>query len=353
MNKLTKVGFSALCGSLAAISAANAGDITVTGGVDMTWVSHDGDTTGNPIGIGSNLTFKGSGELDNGWTFDYTVANTNANAYSATNLGLTMGGLGELNINQGNSGNGIAAYDDKMPTAWEEAWGAGVSTGVKTVLGIGASNNIQYKSPKVLGTTIVLAYSPEVGTADTSDKATTQGTDGLGKGYDAVIDINPSFGTELLSGFSIYAGGHYSEHHGNNKTYQQDVYEGVAGVTLDLGPISLGYASSGFALGTNKKNAAGVGAYEYYKSAMYGVAFNVNDDLSVSYGFHEQRKEGLFHPAATAVKESLRKVEVESWQIAYTVGGASIRVADTKSTNAKYAAGNNVDATTVSLGLAF
>jgi hypothetical protein len=39
MNKLTKVGLSALCGSLASISAANAGELSVTGGVDMTWMS--------------------------------------------------------------------------------------------------------------------------------------------------------------------------------------------------------------------------------------------------------------------------------------------------------------------------
>ena len=41
MNKVTKLGVSALCGSLAAVSAANAGDLTVTGGVDMSWVSQD------------------------------------------------------------------------------------------------------------------------------------------------------------------------------------------------------------------------------------------------------------------------------------------------------------------------
>ena len=35
MNKLTKIGLTSLCGSLAAVSAANAGDMTVTGGVDM------------------------------------------------------------------------------------------------------------------------------------------------------------------------------------------------------------------------------------------------------------------------------------------------------------------------------
>ena len=50
MNKLSKIGCSALCGSLAAISAANAGELTVTGGVDMTWVSLDSNDTGNPIG---------------------------------------------------------------------------------------------------------------------------------------------------------------------------------------------------------------------------------------------------------------------------------------------------------------
>ena len=133
MNKLTKVGFSALCGSLAAISAANAGELTVTGGADMTYVSKGTDVTGNPIGIGSNLSFKGSGELDNGWTFDLTVANTNANAYSAANITLDMGGLGKLNFNQGDSGNGVSAFDDKMPTAWEEAWGAGLTTGIRTV----------------------------------------------------------------------------------------------------------------------------------------------------------------------------------------------------------------------------
>jgi outer membrane protein OmpU len=130
MNKLTKLSCSALCGSLAAVSAANAGDMTVTGGVDMSWISLQGDVTGNPIGIGSNLTFKGSGELDNGWTFDVTVANLNADVYSSTVVDLVMGGLGKLNFNQGNSGNGIDAYDDKMPTAWEEPWGMGLQLGL-------------------------------------------------------------------------------------------------------------------------------------------------------------------------------------------------------------------------------
>ena len=143
MNKLTKVGCSALCGSLAAIAAANAGTLSVTGGADLTFTSLGEDVTGQPVGMGSNVTFKGSGELDNGWLVDLAIANANGAAYSAANVTVTMGGLGKINVNQGNSGNGIQAMDDMMPTAWEEAAGAGLSGGVKRVYGVGKSQNIQ------------------------------------------------------------------------------------------------------------------------------------------------------------------------------------------------------------------
>ena len=69
MNKLSKLGVSALCGSLAGITAANAGDLSATGSAHVTWYSQEGAVTGNPIGMASAVTFKGSGELDNGWTW--------------------------------------------------------------------------------------------------------------------------------------------------------------------------------------------------------------------------------------------------------------------------------------------
>ena len=94
MNKLTKLGVSALCGSLAAISTANAGDMTVTGGVDMSWISLPKAETGNPIGIGSNYTLSGSGELDNGWSVALSIAATNRMAYSTTNVPVTVPSLG-------------------------------------------------------------------------------------------------------------------------------------------------------------------------------------------------------------------------------------------------------------------
>jgi hypothetical protein len=352
MNKLTKVGCSALCGSLAAIASANAGTLSVTGGADMTWISNGTAVTGNPLGIGSNYTLNGAGELDNGWAFSLAIANTNLNAYSATVINLDMGGLGSLNFNSGNSGNGISAVDDKMPTAWEEAWGAGVSTGVRLPLGSGASQNIQYKTPSFgeNGSYISLTHAYDYGSADTNDKATAATEDQAGSSTDAVININPSLGTEILSGLNIFAGA--SQIKANKvDASRDDAYEGVAGITYDIGPLSLGAQWSGDYTGVDAEHKGhDQNVYNFYKAVAYGVAFNVNDDLSVSYGRWTHRKAGT-SSADTATTNA--EIDVTSAQIAYTMGGASIRIADTDAEDVSWSDGNNQSATTISLGLAF
>ena len=353
MNKLTKIGCSALCGSLAAISSANAGDLTVTGGADMTWISLGAADTGNPIGMGSNLTFTGSGEADNGWTWDLTIAQKNGALYSAAKVDIGMGGLGNLMINQGD-GNGLGAYDDKMPTAWEEPWGAGLNPDVQLVGGVGSSMNIQYTTPKTLGTTIVLAYAPELGAADTADKTTSgAASNELKSGWDAIVHMNPSFGTEALSGLNLYLGGSYREKTVDSATYQQDQADGTAQITLDLGPVSLGYGVSGKMTGYENQGAAANA--DFYKSHMYGVAFNVNDDLSLSYGYHDTRMEGIITADTSLNIEENRYVEVESWQVAYTMGGASFRLADVQAKNVGFSNATSADrtATVISVGLAF
>jgi len=351
MNKISKAGLTALCGSLAAISSANAGDMTVTGGVDMSWMTVGGGsaTTGNPIGMGSNLTYKGSGELDNGWTFDLTVAMLNQDAFSSTAVNLDMGSLGKLNFNSGDSGNGIDAFDDKMPTAWEEPWGMGLGTGIKLVSGVGPQSNVQYTTPTVGGITLVLATAPDMGGADVADKGYSGATasDKTGAGYDATININPTLGTEILSGLNLFVGAHMVEHYvGDAKPQNEAGYEAVGGITLDIGPVSLGYQTSGVDTGQNttKTDTA------WYKNHAYGIAFNINDDLSVSYGKH-QSQDGKVNPGDS---ESVH-MEVESYQIAYTIGGASIRYAEAEVDNAAYQTTTmyDKDAKVLSISLAF
>jgi len=354
MNKLTKVGCSALCGSLAAISAANAGEMTVTGGVDMSWMSFDDTVTGNPIGMGSNLTFSGSGELDNGWTFGVTVANLNGSAYSSTAVNIDMLGLGKLNINQGDSGNGIDAYDDKMPTAWEESWGAGLSTGIQMVSGVGPSMNVQYTTPTLLGITIAAAVAPSMGHSDTADKTSSGvNTANKGKGYDLTVNLNPSLGTEILSGLNLFAGGHYTEIYKSHASGNNDDnrYEGVAGITYDIGPISIGGARSGILTG----KSVGSTDVDYYRNNMYGVAFNVNDNLSLSYGKHESEQNFVNPNGVSGTSGEAVTMEVSSIQLAYTMGGASIRIAESKVDNKEYQTTASADqsATTISVSLAF
>ena len=87
---------------------------------------------------------------------------------------------------------------------------------------------------------------------------------------------------------------------------------------------------------------------------MYGIAFNVNDDLSISYGHHEMHQYDDQGSGRTDQwGDSL--IEVNSWQIAYTMGGASIRLAETSVDNAAYQTATNYDrdGTTLSVSLAF
>ena len=77
MNNLKKLGVSALAGSLVAVSA-HAGEIAVTGAANITLKHGKGDNTGRTIGTDKDVSFTGSGELDNGYTFTVSTTLTDA-----------------------------------------------------------------------------------------------------------------------------------------------------------------------------------------------------------------------------------------------------------------------------------
>ena len=160
MNKLSKLGVSALCGSLAAISSANAGDLSATGSAHVTWLSQEGAVTGNPIGMASAVTFKGSGELDNGWGVALSIAGTDGGGYSNTNVTITLPGMGDVRIDQGTSGTGIQRMDDMTPSAWEEADGAGLSATINKIMGTSAGATIEVTPTELMpaGLTTRFAY---------------------------------------------------------------------------------------------------------------------------------------------------------------------------------------------------
>ena len=337
MNKLSKIGASALCGSLAAISAANAGDLSVTGGVDMSWINKSDQVTGNPIGMGSNLTFSGSGELDNGWSVALSVAHDNANAYSNTNVTVGIPALGDLRIDQGVSGTGIDRIDDVTPNVWEEAYGTGLSSGLVTPAGGSAGTGIEW-TPNMTpdGATVRLHYSPNAGGSNAGDKAGSGvQTSSAMSSIDATLNLTSDI--TGVDGLTIDLGMSNIEQNTAVSTISDDKEERTIAVKYAMGSWTAGYQWAEVDLGTSS------GAQKYTNDG-YGITFNVNDDLSIGFNHFESEQDNATDVETTA----------ESIQIAYTMGGASVRLADAKVDNPNYSTtAADLEAMTLSVSLAF
>jgi len=352
MNKLSKIGCSALCGSLAAISAANAGALDVTGGATVTHTQNSTAVSGNPVGMNSGLSFIGTGELDGGQTFTYTLALTDGAAYSATSIDFVTNSIGSFKIDQAGGGNGIGGYDDVTPTAWEESWGAGLGAGMDFAKGVGSSVNVGWTLPEIAGSTIKLAYTPRQGGTVAADKAT--GGDGGAKksGYDIMLDLNTGYAMNLPN---IFVGGSRSEvESGPTGKPATDHEEVVVGFKYVIGPVTLGAQTSGEFTGGKV-----AGDTEYYHNRGYGISFNVNDNLSISYGEYNSRRGFLGKSVDVTSKwnasADMREMESRSFQVAYTMGGVSLQWAENEVDDASYTSGTASDSegTTLALTLAF
>jgi len=334
MNKLTKLGVSALCGSLAAVSSANAGSLSASGGVDMTWISMDDEITGNPIGIGSNYTLSGSGELDNGWTVGLDILMTNKNTYSNTNVSVTIPALGDFVISNGVSGSGIDRMDDKTPNVWEEAYATGLSTGINTVGGASTGTGIEW-TPNMLpdGITARIHYSPDVGGSNINDKA-SGGSNVTDSGYDITVEVGEAI--TGMAGLNIYGG--ISEVTDEGLNNDGDREEQTYGFTYSMGGLTVGYQWSEEDLGVSSNE-------QEYENDGYGITFAINDDLSVGYNHYESKQTSTTNVTA----------EATSAQIAYSMGGASIRIAEGSADNMDYNTGASQDRdnTVISVALAF
>ena len=336
MNKLNKIGISALCGSLAAFSAAQAGELTVSGGADMTWMSKSDQVTGNPLGIGSNFGFSGSGELDNGWTVDLSIAHTNVGNYSNASVTIGVPGVGDIKFNQGGSGTGIQRMDDMTPTVWEEADGAGQSAGINKISGGAAGATIEV-TPSGLpdGLAGVFAYTPDAdGGSSINDKTAGGDSAYAGSGWDITLtateDLHGVAGLTLYGGLSeVDQNTHYAAVNGNRD-------EDVWGVKYAMGGFTAGYQRS-------VEDTGLTGTAEYENTA-YGITFSVNDNLSIGFGHTESDQSG-----------NSNDPEADSIQASYTMGGATFSIAEVDVENNAYtsAASGDVSATIISLGLAF
>ncbi len=343
MKNLTKLGLSALCGTLASVTSANAGSMDVVGNAHMTWTSLGGEVTGNPLGMKTNMSFIGNGELDGGQTFSVTLAHNDKNAFSSTNITLNTNSLGTVQLSTAEGGGGIGGYDDNMPRAFEEVWDAGVGTNINLQKGVGSSTNLNWTSPSILGgTKLKLAYSPQNDGTQPNDKSVGGASSSLlEEGYDIVLDIASDTPINLFIGASETQ---QELTRTNLENKHNDHQEAIAGLKVSIGPLSVGGQISG-----ERTGAAATSAVEYYANSSIGVAFNINDSLSISYG--EMRS----MQGSNIQTEEGNSVDMqgESWQLAYTLGGASLKFAKTDIHNPKYTKDTSSEGKVLSLSLAF
>ncbi len=345
MNKLTKIGLSALCGSLAVVSASTAGTMEVLGTATATHTIKDGETDGNPLGMKTNLSFKGSGELDGGQTFSVLIAHNDQNAWSSANITLNTNMLGSFKLSSAEGGNGIGGYDDNMPRAYEEVWDAGLSTSINLQKGVGSTMNIQYSTPPVLwGTVLKIAYAPENDGSQNNDKSTSgsNGSNSKFEGMDVVLDLAPESPVNIFLGASRTS---QEESRALLEDLDGPHYEAVAGVKLSIGPIEAGGQISGEKTGFRQLNDV-----EYYANTSFGLALNINDSLSVSYA--EIRSMQAKEISAQDGEQKIT-MDGESWQVAYTLGGVALKYSHSEVSNIGYSRDKDREAQLVGLSMAF
>ena len=334
MNNLKKIGLTALAGSLAAASA-NAAEMSVSGATLLTYTSEDKtEVTGNPFGMKTNLAFSASGDV-NGYTVSYLqVSKDQFAGMSTARLSVDMGDMGTLAFDQG-SGSGLATIDDKTPTAAEEIWD-GIDTPGSSVGGlVGAAGNkgvFNYINT-FAGVTLNAAARKGSG-AKTSDG----GSSGAGQSaWDFALTGNgDALGVDGLAwgaGYGLAEAGQQS----NTSGVDDSDEHWTVFANYSMGPVTFGYQTSAIQAGSNGTAGQNTDAF--------GIAFNINENLSVSYG---ERDVEYDNPSAANVTE-----KGEGIAVAYTMGSMKIAGNRNEHRDNNGTAGSDDQMTEIALSFAF
>jgi len=327
---------------LFAVATANAGTLTVTGNMEATYQSEPDKTTGNPIGMDRELKFAGSTELDNGITV--SVMQDTSDSLTYGNSQIAFGNImGFATIYVGSDADPVDGIDDVTPSAYEEANGSGSGTYVDigslaSQMGIGTKFSLP-----ILGA-VDFKYYPKVDSTKTGDNASSaDASASVGSGSSLSINTNlgdlPVIGG-ALSGATLRTG--YSENDNSTVAATDDVTELTAALNYAYGPLSFGIQKKYNNLGTTVATTDSI----FYKDTVIGIAYAVNDSLSLSYNRYTSQR----HKTSVA---SNPEQETDAINIGYTIGGMTIGFQDAQTDNANYVLNAKDDTRTIGISVAF
>ena len=300
MTNLKKIGLTALAGTLAATTFANAGSMSVSGNAIMEYQTTEADGGSNSINttdgfvMNSTLTFSGSGELDNGMNVSM-YQSLASGSVTSEGLSLDMGDMGTLSLDSWGYSSGITSIADKVPTAGEN-----VHDDLNNATGENHDN-------------------PAVGVAKTS----SDGADTLGYTYSddmfrlSVAASQVAGGGEesialtinAIEGLTIGAGSGTDR---PSAALDNDVTTMFA--TYTMGPVSVGYQVTEI----DAETATDIDADHY------GISFAINENFSVSYG-----ENTVDFEASTSDEEST------GFSASYTAGSMSFVLVNNEKLNAE------------------
>ena len=327
MNNFKKIGLTALAASLVSVSA-NAGEMSVAGSASIGTAGYSGTavTSGNEYSMGNQLTFSGSGELDNGLNVALSFVidqgddenNAETSPFDSHSVTISSDGLGTL-VMAGEGGSSTASaidttaagdlWDafDGMTNADGQTDGQGVAS---ATAGVGG-NSFFYTSPELMdGLTVTASFGPKA--------AATEAKTGYGVNYTGMEGLTLKYAVaDVVKGNTSTANGDST----------------VMNISYAYGPVTVAYSDMAYDIGTASSDV---------DTTAFKVSYTVSDELSVSYAQETIDRDG------TAVD-----AEYEGITAAYTTGGMTVTAGMYESDAASFTNNANEDYEKWTLGASF
>jgi outer membrane protein OmpU len=315
MTNLKKIGLTALAGTLAATTFAQAVEVSVNGTARMEYETRTSNSAGadatalDLFTTNQSVTFSASGELDNGFVIGYSNLLTDGANFTSNMVKVDMGDMGTLSMDSHMHLTGISSIQDKVPNAGEQVWDDTGATAhgdpANGIVDLGADDTLGYKV-SASGLTFSAGLSlPGNG----SESSATIVADGL------------------VDGLEIGAG------MGNNQNAATDDDVETYFIKYAGGPVTVGAQKSKLDAETANTDVSRTG---------YGISVAVNESMSISYGISD-----------TDYDASATDEENDGVSASYTAGGMTFGLVHNKKDNANGTAGNDHEVTELKLTFAF
>ena len=331
MNNLKKIGLTALATTLVA-SSVFAGEMSVNGNASIAMqhaTDGDGANAGKKFQMGNQLTFTGSGELDNGLTVglsfildqgDEAAKGQGDSPFDSHKVSISSDTLGTFTMH---GEGGDSAQNAMHSVVTGELWDNDFGATDPSESSAGNNTMTYYNSSLYDGVTVGLSYTPRG-----SNSSTVAG--------DALYESATAYSIKYdgIEGLSVgYASGENTLTKG--ATADVDSYF----VTYAYGPLTVGYGVTEY----DSESTVTTADQDYSE---YEIAYTVTDNISISYGV-----ETLETPNhATDVDQ-----EVTGIKASYTSGGMTLGLAQVEADNVAFgnAATDDDEMWEVSLSFAF